>query len=138
MAITRSTLGANIHTTLKNSVDAVYAAWGVTTFVQAFPEEKKVTKTNFPILVKTPAEIQDEELFFTRSKNLKTISVMFEIHTRKASQIDSISDSLRNHLETTKFDGISLVESNDSSVGTTEINQISSHFKIMSFVYRFK
>lgn len=139
MAVTNTTLRTEtwnlIYTSLNTGVTDPESRSDQWIF-SAFPSQND-TFIGYPILVISPVEVSDEELQFGSGKfPKKVVDCEITIYTKKASQIDSLSDeieeTIRSDVATFQADGLNKPMIRDGSTDTFQVGDTRVHLKPMS------
>lgn len=112
VVIKTSTLRTNTYETIYDTLTSANLLSSTVTVTASYIDNDK----SLPQVVINPVNVSEEEFTFTRAYGKKNLEVIIDIYTRKAKDIDQISDELYVTIRDMSAQGIMLVrwtEGND-------------------------
>lgn len=134
VTISDSTLNANVWKTVYDLIVAANLESSTTTVTSAFIDNH----TSFPQVVINPIEVSrsDGTIDSTMTSHTKEISVIIDLYSKKASQIDTMNDSISTLLMTTNIPGITLIAADSSGGQGIDPNGNKIHVLSLTFTYK--
>lgn len=133
VTITDSTLRANVYETIYDLVNGIsfsLSSSNTVTVTAAFIDEDRA----FPQVVIHPIDIESEKSNFDSTLRDRMIKVLIEVYTKKAKDLDQISDKVIDTLETGSTPGMMLVNIGENSAMNSP-GQLKVHSKALSLTY---
>lgn len=134
MVINQASISSDVWTTVNGALKGLFGGENI---YARFPEDtKKIKRSSFPIIVQKPAEVSVSDRLFGRVQSPKDVVVLVEVYSNNPADIDSRSDTIREHFETTNISGVGSPVVNESDVGELVINNMVVCFKIIALNFK--
>ena len=130
VTISNSTVRANIYETLYDTLNSANLLSSTVTVTAAYID----SDSSFPQVVIHPVDVSHDMFGMDRVNSRKTANVMIDVYTKKAKEIDQITDEIDALVRPLKLPGITLVDwSEDRALSTDNDNKI--HLKTITIAY---
>lgn len=110
VTIQSSTLRSNIYHNVYNAINNANINSGNITIYSSYPDKNP----SYPMIIIKNPQVSRDSFSFDRSNSMKDILVDIDVVTKAASQIDPIVDELNVVLNSSDFEGMSLIEVSES------------------------
>lgn len=130
VVITSSTLRQNIYETVYDTLTAANLLSSTVTVTAAYIDSDSA----FPQVVVYPVKVAKDRFTYGRDFGAESIQVMVEVYTKKAKQLDQISDEVATAMQSLKMNSLQLLDfGEDVALATDNDNKI--HLKTFTFNY---
>lgn len=130
VVITTSSLRANIYETVYDTLKAANLLSSTATVTAAYIDNDSA----FPQVVIYPVKVDKEGFTYDRGFGREAIQVMIEIYTKKAKELDQLSDEVAVQMQALKMGSLQLVSvGEDIALSTDNSNKI--HLKTLTYNY---
>lgn len=130
VTISNTSLRANIYETIYDTLTSANLLSGSVTVTAAYIDEDAA----FPQVIVYPVSVNKDGFTYDRSFGRELVKVMIEVYTKKAKDLDQITDELVPLLESLKMNSLQLLNY-DEDIGLSTDNDNKIHQKIIIFNY---